>query len=161
MQFSCAAILALLIMRFIVENAAVEGNSMRPTVSNGDKILIEKLSYYFDKPIVGDLVVFKYSADTRKRIIKRVIALEGARVSIRNNKLFINSKHISEDYLLEYSMEDFNEIVVPKDTVFVLGDNRNYSIDSRNDDIGFVRKKLIVGKAFYRIYPFNKIGRLK
>lgn len=159
--FILALIIAMLIIKFVVENVSVQGSSMLPTISNGDRILIEKLTYSFEEPSVGDLLVFKYPADIRKRLVKRVIALEGDSVSILDNKLYINGKQFKEDYLLQKQMEDFNETFVPKDTVFVLGDNRNNSSDSRSTDIGFVRKKLIVGKVFYRIFPFNKIGRLK
>jgi signal peptidase I len=160
-SFLVALIFAVLIIKFVVENVVVQGDSMMPTIRSGDKILIEKLTYSFEEPEAGDLVVFKYPADTRKRLVKRVVAVEGDRVGILDNKLYINDKQLHEEYLLQNVMEDFNETIVPKDTVFVLGDNRNNSADSRSRDIGFVRKKLIEGKVFYRIYPFNKIGRLK
>jgi signal peptidase I len=139
----------------------VEGNSMMPTVHNRDRIIIEKLSYNFREPEIGDLIVFKYPADTRRRIIKRVVALGGSHIKIENNRLIVDGKYYKEGYLFESTMEDFNETIVPLDTVFVLGDNRNNSVDSRSPDIGFVSKKLITGKVFYRIYPFKSSGRLR
>ncbi|NEZ46066.1 signal peptidase I [Clostridium niameyense] len=155
-----AVIAAFLIITFVLETVSVEGHSMEPTLQNKDRLIVEKVSYYFRKPKPGDIVVIKYPADTREKFIKRVVAVAGDKVSIHNNKLYINGKEKNEPYILENYMEDFNEVKIPSNTVFVMGDNRNHSRDSRFEDVGFVDLKLVVGRAAFRIYPFNNMGSL-
>lgn len=157
-----AVIAAVLIITFVFETVSVDGQSMLPTLNHKDRLIVEKVSYYFRKPDVGDIVVFKYPADTREKFIKRVVAVAGDKVRIENNKLYVNDKEIDEPYLNEKIINGFyNEAVVPENTIFVLGDNRNYSRDSRFPDVGFISNKLVVGKASLRIYPLNKIGRIR
>lgn len=146
---------------FILELVIVDGRSMEPTLQHDDRVVVEKLSHYIRKPNYDDVVVFKYPVNPAKRFIKRVIAVEGDRVKIQNNKIFINGKVKDEPYIFEKRVEDFNEVEVPKDTVFVLGDNRNNSKDSRNQEVGFVSLEMITGRAVYRLYPIKMIGRVK
>ncbi|MBD5639287.1 signal peptidase I [Clostridium botulinum] len=155
-----AVIAAFLIITFVFETVSVEGHSMDPTLNNRDRLIVEKVSYYFRKPKDGDIVVIKYPSDTREKFIKRVIAVPGDTVSIHDNKVYVNGKAKEESYILENYMEDFNEVKVPENSVFVMGDNRNHSRDSRFPDVGFVNYKLVVGRAAIRIYPFNKFGSL-
>ena len=153
-----AVILALLIINFVFETVSVEGRSMFSTLDNKDRLIVEKVSYYFSKPKPGDIVVIKNPQNIKERFIKRVVAVAGDRVKIENNKLFINDKPKDEIYIHDNIMTDFEEITVPKNTVFVLGDNRNNSKDSRM--VGSIDLKLVVGKATIRLYPFDKIGGL-
>ncbi|MCM8710606.1 signal peptidase I [Clostridium sp. SYSU_GA19001] len=157
-----AIIAAILIITFVFETVSVDGQSMFPTLDHKDRLIVEKVSYYFRKPEVGDIVVFKYPADTREKFIKRVIAVSGDKVKIEDNKLYVNGIEKNEPYLNEKIINGYYpETTVPKNTIFVLGDNRNNSKDSRFPDVGFINLKLVVGKASIRIYPFNKIGKVR
>ncbi len=154
-------VIAVFIINFIFQIVTVNGESMIPTVQNNDKLILEKLSYRITPVKRNDIVVIKYPADIRERIIKRVIAVSGDKVKISDNILYINGKTINEYYKNEDSMQDFDEALVPQDSIFVLGDNRNFSKDSRSSDIGFVKLNLLEGKAVIRLYPFNRIGRIR
>lgn len=155
-----AIIAAFLIITFVFETVSVDGHSMDPTLNNKDRLIVEKVSYYFRAPKPGDIVVIKYPADPKEKFIKRVVAVGGDKVKIENGKLYINGVAKDEPYILEPMAGDFNEQTVPKDTIFVLGDNRNNSRDSRFPDVGFVSYKLVVGRAAFRIYPFSRFGTL-
>ncbi len=109
-----AVIAAFLIITFVFETVSVEGHSMDPTLNNRDRLIVEKVSYYFRKPKDGDIVVIKYPSDTREKFIKRVIAVPGDTVSIHDNKVYVNGKAKEENYILENYMEDFNEVKVPE-----------------------------------------------
>ncbi len=154
-------VIAVFIINFIFQIVTVSGNSMIPTLQNNDKLVLEKVSYRITAPKRNDIVVIKYPADIRERIIKRVIAVPGDKIKISNNILYINGKTITEHYTNEDFMSDYDESKVPQDSVFVLGDNRNFSKDSRSSEIGFVKLNLIEGKAVIRLYPFNKMGRIR
>ncbi|MCM0648692.1 signal peptidase I [Clostridium swellfunianum] len=157
-----AIIAAVLIITFVFETVSVDGQSMSPTLTHKDRLIIEKVTYYFRKPKPNDIVVIKYPADTREKFIKRVVAVAGDKVKVEDNRLFINGVEKDEPYLKEKFINGFyNEVTVPENTIFVLGDNRNNSKDSRSPDVGFVNLKLVVGKSALRIYPFNKIGRTR
>jgi len=153
-----AVIFALLIINFVFETVSVEGRSMFSTLDNKDRLIVEKVTYYFSKPKPGDIVVIKNPQNIKERFIKRVVAVAGDRVKIENNKLYINDKPKDEIYIHDNIMSDFEEVTVPKNYVFVLGDNRNNSKDSRM--VGSIDLKLVVGKATIRLYPFDKIGGL-
>ncbi|HBC97690.1 MAG TPA: signal peptidase I [Clostridium sp.] len=155
-----AIIAAFLIITFIFETVSVDGHSMDPTLSNGDRLIVEKVSYYFRAPKPGDIVVIKYPANPKEKFIKRVIGVGGDRIKVENGKLYVNDVVKNEPYILETMTSDFNEVTVPQNTVFVMGDNRNNSRDSRFPDVGFVNYKMVVGRAALRIYPFSRMGRL-
>jgi signal peptidase I len=157
-----AIIAAVLIIVFVFETVSVDGQSMSPTLSHKDRLIIEKVTYYIRKPKVNDIVVIKYPADTREKYIKRVVATAGDKIKIEDNRLFVNGVEKDEPYLKEKIIKGYyNEAIVPENTIFVLGDNRNNSRDSRFPDVGFVNLKLVVGKAALRIYPFKNIGRIR
>lgn len=160
-----AVIAAILIITFVFEVVKVDGTSMYKTLNNKDILIIEKITYYSRKPKAGDIVVIKYPSDTRKNFIKRVIAVGGDKLKIVNGNLYINGKLKNESYIFEkmnsYIDENFEkEVTIPKGTIFVMGDNRNDSDDSRFKDVGFVKLNLVVGKAFFRIFPFTRFGRV-
>lgn len=155
-----AIIAAFLIITFVFETVSVDGHSMDPTLNNKDRLIVEKVSYHFRKPKPGDIVVIKYPADPKEKFIKRVIAVGGDKVKIQNNKLYVNDKQKDESYILEQTMRDFDEVTVPDNTIFVLGDNRNNSRDSRYPDVGFLKYNMVVGRAALRIYPFSRFGSL-
>ena len=151
--------MALLV--FCVHIIDVSGTSMVPTLHNGDKMLVSGLLY---KPKAGDIVIFKkdeYSPD--RALVKRVIATEGQTVNIDfdNGIVYIDGIPIQEDYIAEVTTTKLDFIgpkKVPEGCVFVMGDNRNMSTDSRKAEIGMVDNRMILGRAYAVIFPIKSIG---
>lgn len=157
-----ALLITLVLIKFFFQVSEVEGVSMMPTLSNKDRIIVDKISYNFKDPKRGDIVIIKSPADVREKYVKRIVALPGDRVKIEDNKFYLNGVPQDESYINEKLIKGFfSEVVVPNNTIFVLGDNRNESIDSRFNEVGFVRTKLIVGRAIFKIYPLDKIERIR
>ncbi|NMA96057.1 MAG: signal peptidase I [Clostridiales bacterium] len=150
-----AFVLSLLIKAFIFEVILVDGHSMAPTIDERDRIIVIKLTKYFSKPKKGDIVIFKNPDNMKLNYVKRVIGLEGDKVQITEGQMLVNDVALDEDYISEPAFTDFDSHIVPKDTIFVLGDNRNLSRDSRDPSIGFIPLKNIVGKAKIRIWPLG------
>ena len=155
---------ASVVTSFVVNPTKVEGESMESTLTNGDTVLIQKMSYYFGDPKRYDVVVFPvpyYNSDTK--YIKRVIGLPGETVQIIEGKVYINGKELKDDtYGKDKVIDDPGDAVEPitlaDDEYFVLGDNRNMSTDSRSSYVGLIRRKSIIGKACARICPRSKMG---
>lgn len=152
-----AGVMAALIMTFVARAYTVNGESMLPTLEHGERLLVDKLSYRFIEPARGDIVVFKYPADPSEQFIKRIIGVPGDLVSIQNGVVFVNGQALEEDYISAPARIGFREQVVPEDSYFVLGDNRNNSEDSRFSGVGFVPKANIVGRAIWRYWPLTEI----
>ncbi len=162
---SVAAVFIL--FSFVARIAVVDGNSMYPTLSHNDKLLVRQIFY---TPKQGDIVVCQsenYGLD--KPLVKRIIATEGQKVRLdrENWKIYVNGFPLDEPYLVigEGAMVDWqydtDEIVVPKGHVFVMGDNRNNSLDSRFYGVGFIDERYIIGQVIYRFLPFNVFGPVK
>ena len=146
------------ILNFVIINANIPSGSMENT---NDKLIALRTSYWFKDPKRGDIIIFKYPEDEREWYIKRVIALPGETVQVKDGKVYINgsSKPLSEPYIKEEPVEDFGPYTVPKNGYFVMGDNRNNSNDAREWDIHYVSRDEILGKAWFRYYP--SIKRIK
>lgn len=154
---SVAVILAIVIRLFIFEPFSVSGPSMQETMVTGDLVLVNKLVYKFNEPKRGEIVVFHASAD--KDFIKRVIALPGETVEAKNNKILVNGKIVEESYIADHIRTmDFDEIRVPEGQVFVLGDNRLNSTDSRV--IGSIPVSELVGRAELIYWPIPDLREL-
>ena len=163
-------IVVVLIFTFIISVVGVEGASMENTLHTKDRLIISRTPY---EPKYGDIVVVSrnYSNDENKKndnslysddtpIIKRVIATEGQTVEIHDGTVYVDGKPLDEPYAkneTERAQVSF-PLTVEKGKVFLLGDNRKNSKDSRYTDIGQVDRRYILGKAFVRIFPFDKIG---
>jgi signal peptidase I len=163
MIFLMAAILAIFLKSFIVDSRVIPSSSMVPTISVGDRVVLNKLAYLGDAaPKRGDIVVFKPNASTGSEydMIKRVIGLPGDTVEINNGYVYINGEALEEDYLAEAPRYYFEEITVPAGCYFLLGDNRNYSNDAHMWLDPFVTEKSIQGKATLCYWPLNRIGSL-
>ena len=161
-----AVALAFCIRTFLVEPYMVEGSSMYPSLVNHERLLVDKLSYFITDPQRGEIVVFRYPKDQSRDFIKRVIAVGGDTVEMRRGKVLVNGNVIEEGYTYKNdpkgpNQSDYRKSVVPKGHIFVLGDNRNNSEDSRFADVDFVPHKLVKGRAIFRFWPTNKIGVLK
>lgn len=148
-----ALLLAFLLRMFVFDVVLVEGSSMHPTLESGDRLIVTKLSYKFKQPQRGDIVVFKNPDNPRVNYIKRVIGVEGDTVEIRDGKVYVNGQALVEPYIAEPTMGEYPRTVVPEGTIFVMGDNRNFSRDSRNSHVGFIPMQNIIGKAKIRIWP--------
>jgi signal peptidase I len=163
-----AYVIASAVTHYVAHQTWVEGDSMEPTLSDGDSIIIQKLSYYFRNPGRYDVVVFPVTAtdqngnDIDTYYVKRVIGLPGETVQIVDGKVQIDGKELKDDkYCLSKILDSGNAaepVTLGEDEYFVLGDNRNMSTDSRSDFVGLVRRDDIVGEVFMRIWPFSHWG---
>ena len=159
-SIAVALVLAFLIRTFIVELYIVEGPSMRPTLETQERLVVNKFIYRFRPPEKGEILVFRYPRDKSRDFIKRVIATEGDTVEIKDGRVYVNDKLLTEDYILEKTRSEYAKATVPKGTIFVMGDNRNNSEDSRFVDVGFVPYDLIKGKAVVVVWPLDKLKSL-
>ncbi len=153
------------IITLVAQRTKVDGSSMEPTLSNGDNLIVEKLSYHFGDPERFDIIIFTDKTDESVYYIKRVIGLPGETVWIDEyGDIYIDGIKLEENYGLETitnAGNAANPITLGEDEYFVLGDNRNNSLDSRFDAIDRVSRSSIVGKAWVRIYPFSEIGKVE
>ena len=164
-----AAVLLALVLRAIVLQAFyIPSPSMEDTLLVQDRVLVNKLSYQFSDVSRGDIVVFSRTDDEiasagpeqPRDVIKRVIGLSGESVEIREKSVYINGQQLVEPYLdPDIVMADFGPVSVPDGMVFVMGDNRNLSSDSRSE-LGPIDEDRIVGRAFVLFWPLNRLGRL-
>lgn len=149
-----AVVISCFIMLFIARSCIVVGSSMHPTLENRHRLMVEKVSYRLGKPQRGDIIVFDQDWSEHP-LIKRVIGLPGDWIEIRSGVLRVNGQTVDEPFLSETANEDYGPTYVPENSVFVLGDNRNNSIDSRFS-VGFLPRHLIIGRALFRFWPLNK-----
>jgi len=153
-----AAVLAFLIITFVAQSFVVDGRSMEPTLHDGERLFINKFIYRFHPPERGDVVVFSPRGAPDKKYIKRVIAVPGETIQIKNGKTYIDGEPIKEDYINEQMVSNYSSVEVPENSVFVMGDNRNHSADSRISSlVGFVNYDSISGKAFWVYWPIGKM----
>ncbi len=170
-----AVLITLLVRTFVLQAFKIPSGSMEPTLRIGDYLLVNKFIYgiripytdmrlsAYEKPKRGDVIVFIYPVDPSKDFIKRVIGTEGEKIQIVNGKIYINDKQIADPWghfrkeePAEYfqGVENFGPVIVPKDSFFVMGDNRDNSADSRF--WGFVPLKDVIGKAFIIYFSWNR-----
>ena len=150
-----AVALAMFIRTFIVELYVVDGPSMRPTLESEERLVVNKFIYRFRPPEKGEVLVFHYPRDPSRDFIKRVIAAPGDTIEIRAGRVLVNDQLLTEDYILEKTRSEYPKSTVPEGHVFVMGDNRNNSEDSRFADVGFVPYDLIKGKAMLVFWPIS------
>jgi signal peptidase I len=148
-----AAVYAILIVTFVCQVARVEGQSMAPTLSDQDRLIVNKLAYRIGEPRRGDIVMLYYPLDPEKSFVKRVIAEEGDSVRIVEGRVYVQDVPLPDDYVpAEYrSYDDWGPQVIPDGYYFVMGDHRNNSSDSRH--WGMVPKKYIIGRVQLRWWP--------
>lgn len=157
-------IITWFILTFVGQRTVVDGRSMNATLNDGDNLIVEKLSYRFGDPERFDIIVFA-PYDTKEYYIKRIIGLPGETVRIdEEGKIYVNGELLEENYGLETIKNPgraIEEVTLGEEEYFVLGDNRNNSIDSRADAVGNVKRSSIIGKAWVRIWPLQDIGFMK
>ncbi len=157
--------LTFCIVHFVGQRTRVTGSSMESTLSDGDNLIVDKISYRFHDPERFDIIIFPYKYEEKTYYIKRIIGMPGETVWIDNNgDIYINGEKLKEHYGLQVISNPglaASPITLEDDEYFVLGDNRNNSTDSRFDVVGPIKREDIIGKAWVRIYPFNEIGWIK
>ena len=153
-----AVVLALLFRMFLFEHFLVDGQSMYPTLRDSERIIVNKVVYRFNEPENGEVIVFNYQ--DRRDFIKRIVGVEGDVVEIRDNKFFRNGVVVKEDYLENVQMSDYGPATVPPGSLFVLGDNRSNSRDSRYPDVGFVSIEEVKGRAALVFWPFDEARKI-
>ena len=164
-----AYFLASFVTTYVAHQTTVEGESMEPTLTDGDSVIIQRLSYYFADPKRYDVVVFPVSYDdgTAKKTyyIKRVIGLPGETVQIIDGSVYINNEKLDDDVYGAAAINEAgiaeNPLVLGENQYFVMGDNRNMSTDSRNSYVGLVNKNDIIGEAWLCTWPLNHFGGVK
>ena len=155
-------VVVFLITQFVAQRTIVSGMSMSDTLTDGDNLIVDKISYKFSDPERFDVIVFPYLYEEDTFYIKRIIGLPGETVRIDDyGTIYINDVALEEDYgteIIERAGLASTEIKLGDDEYFVLGDNRNESKDSRFEAVGNIKRSNIVGRAWLRVYPFNEFG---
>ena len=155
-----AIVVAMFIRTFIVELYVVDGPSMRPTLQHEERLVVNKFIYHVRDPQKGEVVIFRYPRDTSRDFIKRVIATAGDTIEIKEGHVYVNDQLLREDYILEKTRTEYPKVTIPEGTIFVMGDNRNNSEDSRFSDVGFVPLDLVKGKAIFIFWPMDEMKTL-
>ncbi len=161
--------LVFVLRTFVLGTIYVKGSSMEPNFHHGDLVFINKLSTSVGSPERGDIVICRLEEDGMENIIKRIIGLPGDKIELRAAfageaviyNLYLNGERIEEPFLGEPIMNAGNieyPYIVPENSYFVMGDNRNASSDSRRESIGAIPKEDLVGKVVFRLYPFDEFG---
>jgi len=146
---------------YVIEAFRIPSGSMLPTIQLMDRVLVDKFFFrYTDHLSYGDIIVFRTppSAHATQDFIKRIVGLAGDKVEIRNHTTYVNDKPLYEPYVVDQSNDDFAPIVIPAASVFVMGDNRNNSDDSRV--WGFLPVQNIIGRSLFRYWPLDHMGPL-
>ena len=150
-------LVVLFIKAFIVTPIKVNGESMYPTLEEGDIMILNKTAYYFNKPERFDIVVVNMPDEY---LIKRVIGLPGEHIEYKNNTLYVDGKRVKENFkhgvTANFNIEELGSDTIPLNTYLVLGDNRENSLDSR--ELGFIREDQLLGRTSLIILPFDRIG---
>ncbi|WP_238727019.1 signal peptidase I [Diplocloster modestus] len=164
-EIAVVLFLAFVLVYFFGEKVVNVGESMSPTLENGDTVLVNKLNYSITGPSRGDVVVFKpHGNENTHYYIKRVVGLPGETVEIKEGKIYIDGEVLEEELETEPVQEAgvaASLVKLGEDEYFVLGDNRNNSEDSRSADVGDVLKKHMLGKAWFVLSPKERFGYLK
>lgn len=161
----CVLIVTYLVITYVGQRTEVKGSSMETTLSDGDNLIVDKISYRFKDPQRFDIIVFPFQYEDNTFYIKRIIGLPGETVQIdTEGRIYINDELLDESYGREV-IKDPGRAILPvtlgEDEYFVMGDNRNNSTDSRTDLVGNIHRSDIIGRAWVRIYPFDSFGVLK
>jgi signal peptidase I len=160
-----AVLLAVAIRVFIAEPRYIPSDSMLPTLETGDRLVVEKVSYRLHPPHRQDVIVFepppqlvRFGYDRHQAFIKRIIGMPGDEIAVQQGQVLINGNPVTEGYILDPPAYEFGPFEVPEGKLLVMGDNRNNSNDSHI--WGFLPEENIIGRAWFRFWPFNRLGWL-
>ncbi|WPS85388.1 signal peptidase I (plasmid) [Brevibacillus halotolerans] len=151
------AVLIGMAVSYFIKPTLVSGKSMFPTLDDQDYLILNRFSYKIGEPQRKDIVVFRSHLAGNRILIKRVIATEGEKIVIKDGKVYVNDRLLNESYVKGNATTGDFEGIVPKNKLFVMGDNRGNSIDSRRTEVGFVSKDEIIGKVWFRLIPLKGI----
>lgn len=155
---------AYLIVTFVGQRTQVSGSSMETTLSDGDQLIVDKMSYRFRDPKRYDIIVFPYQYEPNTYYIKRIIGLPGETIQIIDGYIYIDGEQLDEHYGNELMNDPgiaAEPVTLGEDEYFVLGDNRNNSQDSRAVNVGVIHRKDILGRAWIRIWPLDSMGVIR
>lgn len=167
MYIAIVFVLTYLVIHYVGQRTEVSGSSMESTLSDGDNLIVDKISYRFRDPERYDIIVFPYKYEEDTYYIKRIIGLPGETVQIdEKGTIFIDGEELVESYgreVIALNLRGLAEepVTLGKDEYFVLGDNRNHSQDSRDPSVASIKREDIIGRAWMRIYPFSRFGFVK
>ncbi len=156
--------LTYLIVTYVGQRTSVSGSSMETTLSDGDNLIVDKISYRFRAPKRYEIIVFPFKQAENTYYIKRIIGLPGETVQVKDGYVYINGKKLDEHYgneVMEKAGIAEEPILLGDDEYFVLGDNRNHSSDSRDPSVGVLKREDLIGRAWIRIWPLNNFGVIK
>ena len=156
--------ITFLIIHYVGQRTYVSGSSMENTLSDGDNLIVDKITYRFSDPKRYDIIVFPYQYEENTYFIKRIIGLPGETVQIVDGIIYIDGEALQESYgreVMKNSGLAADPVTLGEDEYFVLGDNRNASTDSRDPSVGKIPRDRIIGRAWVRIWPLSKIGILR
>lgn len=159
--------LTYVVVNFVGQRTKVEGASMETTLSDGDNIIVDKITYRFNEPQRYDIIVFPFQYQENTYFIKRIIGLPGETIQIDlDGTIYIDGEVLKENYGREIIQPEhvgiaIEPVTLGEDEYFVMGDNRNNSSDSRTEVVGNILKDDIIGRAWLRIWPLSEIGVLK
>lgn len=159
-----AVLLTIVLRSYVVEARQIPSGSMIPTLQIGDRLLVDKFTYKLSELRHSDIVVFAPPPEAQigeqnNDYIKRIIGLPGDEIEVTGNSVYINGKKIAEPYVAEPPDYNYGPVIVPEDSLFVMGDNRNNSFDSHA--WGYLPMENIKGRAFFRFWPPNRIGKIE
>ncbi len=154
-----ALIIVLVVNLFLAQATRVEGQSMEPNLHDNERLIIEKISYRFQEPQRGDIVVIRPPRHASVPLIKRVVGLPGDTVEIKLNQVYVNDEPLLEEYLEQPTLGNMPAQLVPEGHVLVLGDNRRASNDSRS--FGMIPFEDIIGRAWIRYWPLEQLGLIQ
>ncbi len=158
-------LITYLVIHYVGQRTQVSGMSMEYTLSDGDNLIVDKISYRFHDPERFDIIVFPFLQEEETYYIKRIIGLPGETVQIgEDGTILIDGEELEESYgreVIQSPGAAAEPIALKEGEYFVLGDNRNASSDSRDPSVGMIKKEDIIGRAWLRIYPFDKFGFIK
>lgn len=151
-----AAVIAFVLNSFIIANSRVPSASMENTIMTGDRVLGSRLTYKFSDPERGDIIIFRYPDNEKILFVKRIIGLPGDTLDIIDGKVYLNGSDtpLDEPYLRETVIPEAPmHFEIPEDSYFMMGDNRNFSADSRRWNNTYVKRDKILAKVYYRYFP--------
>lgn len=158
-------VITYLVIHFVGQRTQVQGDSMEPKLSTEDNLIVDKISYRFHDPERFDIIVFPFQYEKDTFYIKRIIGLPGETVQIdEEGNILIDGEILEESYGKEVIMNPgraYEPVELGEDEYFVMGDNRNNSTDSREPSVGNIKREDIIGRAWLRIWPFDKFGLIK
>lgn len=162
LYIAAVMLLTFVLVNFVAQRTRVSGSSMESTLSDGDNLIVDKITYRFNEPKRFDVIIFPYRHTDDTYYIKRIIGLPGETVQIDNDGgIWINGVRIEDPYEREKMLDPgiaIEPVTLENDEYFVLGDNRNNSQDSRFAGVGLIDRDDIIGKAWIRVFPFKDIG---